>query len=130
MAFPKITWNDGAGHCGTVLFQLPPVQHPYVWVEAVRTDKVSTAGVKQSCWFRNDEFFDLNLQAVQLGDEIASFDGFMRNCALQGGEFNYYPDADINQFTTYTLEGTTWKPAFMCFQYFKFQLQLRKVVQG
>ena len=64
-----------------------------------------------------------------MGEDIAAFDAFM-TYALQGGDFSWYPDADVDQHTLYTLEDTTWKPDFAVFQYFKFTLNFRKEVAG
>lgn len=129
MAYPKITWNDGAGHVGTVLFQLPPTSKPYTSKAATRTDTFSTSGVKQSVWLRTDELMPIVMQLVQVGDDIAAFDAFM-TYALEGGDFSWYPDADVNTSALYTLDDTSWKPEFACFQNFKFTLNLRKEVMG
>ncbi len=129
MAYPKITWNDGAGNIGTVLFQLPPTSKPYKSYAATRTDTLSTSGVKQSVWLRTDSLMPLVMEYVQIGDDVEAFDTFMQY-ALQGGEFNFFPDADIDESDVYTLDDTSWKPEFALFQYFKFVLNCRKAIEG
>lgn len=134
MAFPKITWNDGAGNVGTVLFQLPPTSKPYVWKRPLRTDVYSTAGVRESSWLRTDELLAIVMNYLTVAgdrDDVADFDAFM-DYAMQGGAFNYFPDADIDQSDIYALDpsNTDWKPEFASFQLFKFTLTFRKEVQG
>jgi hypothetical protein len=129
MAYPKITWNDGINPPGTVLFQLPPTSKPFKSLTATRTDVYSTAGVKQSVWLRTDRLMPILMNYVQVGDDIAAFDAFME-WALEGGQFNWFPDADIDNSFLYTLEDTTWKPEFAILQYYKFTLNFRKVVLG
>ena len=82
-------------------------------------------------FLRTDQRLSIMMNYVAIGDDVAAFDTFM-DYAMQGGPFNYFPDADVNQSDVYALDPSTtdWKPEFACFQYFKFTLTFRKEVAG
>lgn len=128
MAFPKITYNDGAAQ--TLPFYLPPIGKPFAWRDAVRHDSVSSGGVKQTAVERVDEFLEINMAFVEPTDDIAAWHAFM-TWAILGGEFEYFPDADVDVSDTYTLEDTTWKAERAAArQWYKFKLKFRKAVAG
>lgn len=127
MANPKIMYTDSNDEAQALLFRYPPVKKPGSWLGAVRTDTIATAGDKQSWHFRTDEFLDLNMAYVEIGEDFDAWDQFLR-FALTGDEFEYYPDADVDVHFTCTLEDTDFKPDFVAYGLRQFQLKLRKAV--
>ena len=129
MAYPKITYTDSNGP-ETLQFQLPPTGKPYVWLEAARTDTLSTSGVKQSMTKNVAEYLEITMQYAAIGDDMDGWTRFLRY-SLLGGPFIYYADGDIDQISAnYTLEDTSFKPAFVCMGFQKFALKFRKLVTG
>lgn len=127
MAFPKIVWVDDTSTENELLFTYPPVQKPASDDrEGTRHDSISISGLKQSVLERIDVFKNLQMDFVPTDDAVA-WEAFME-FALGGGTFDYYPDADVVHFTTYTLEDTDWKPKRNFHLIDKFTLRLRKVV--
>jgi hypothetical protein len=124
MAFPKITYNNGTAQ--TLTFTYPPVAKPGVDdLEQQRTDSISLSGLKQSISVRTDDFFNLQMDFVPIAD-LPAWQQFMQY-ALTGVQFQYYPDASIGVFTTFTLEDTKWLPTRAFFGTAKFKLRFRKV---
>lgn len=121
MAYPKIVYNTT-----TLLFSFPPVDKPGAnELVAERHDSYSTSGLKQSVWERTDEYLELQMKFVPQTD-LAAWTAFLQ-WALQGNSFYYYPDADVDSFTTFTLDDTSWKPGFNFKTISKFTLRMRKV---
>jgi hypothetical protein len=123
---PKIEYNPGAG---TVVlnFTFPPVQKSGAPdYEADRTDSFSISGLKQSVFKRTDEFLPLQFDFVPLAD-LPAWESFLQ-FALAGGLFNYFPDATLAHFTTYTLDDTKWLPKRNFRGITKFSIRLRKVI--
>lgn len=130
MGYPRITYTDDSGAAQTVTFQLPPTKKPYAWKSAVRTDNISTCGVRQTIVQRIERFLEINLDCVDQGDDIAQWDAFT-DYALEGGEFAYFADGDIDVSKTYTLEDTDWKAQrAQVKQSYTFTLKFREAVAG
>jgi hypothetical protein len=124
MAFPKITYNNGT--LQTLNFTYPPVAKPGTDdLEQQRTDSISLSGLKQSISIRTDDFFTLQMDFVPQAD-LPAWKLFMQ-WALAGNSFQYYADASINVFDTFTLEDTKWTPTRAFFGTAKFKLRFRKV---
>src|SRR5882724_4196130 len=113
MAYPKIIYAPSAGP--TVLaFTYPNVGKPESpdtgagdEMDAVRHDTITCSGLKQSILERIDVFKTLQMDNVPMAD-LAAWRTFL-NYALQGGQFDYYPDAsDDFTFDTWTLEDMKW----------------------
>lgn len=134
MALPKIRWP--AGGANNLIFAFEPIRVPGFDRAAEREDALSTGGVKQSILIRKDEFLRLNVTLVPEGTsaaagELGAWDDFMKNHALDGKEFDFFPDKDQAGFTVYTLEDTTWRPQLQVrgpTRRFEFQVTFRKKV--
>jgi hypothetical protein len=125
VAFPKIIYPSGGGT--TLTFLTPARFVPYKVYEAVRHDNVASAGTRETVWERNDTFQEFEMEYVRSGSDIAAWDSFIQS-ALQGTTFDYYPDASLGSFTTYTLEDNTWNAAFKQLGIYTFKLRFRKRV--
>lgn len=123
---PKIQYNPGTGVV-TLNFSYPPMQKAGAPdLEATREDSFSISGLKQSVFERIDEFLPVQIDFVPLAD-LPLWQSFIR-FALTGGLFNYFPDATVAHFTTYTLEDMKWLPKRNMRGYAKFSFRMRKVV--
>jgi hypothetical protein len=121
---PKFSYNAGAGQVD-FLPTYPAVQKtPYGPLVAARHDSFTSEGDKQSLTERIDTMLDLNFTYVPQSD-MAGWNAFF-SWALAGNQFTYYPDhTNAAVYADYTLEDTDWKPKFLAFQYFSFQMHLR-----
>jgi hypothetical protein len=127
VAYPKIVYVDQFAATQTLQMNLPPTKKPYSWLEREGSDSYSTAGIQQAITLRVDEFFEINLENVEQGDEIAAWDSFMRWMLFYNGEFDYFPDSDIDTSMRCTIDDKKFKPEFDKRRY-KFKLTFRKVV--
>lgn len=106
MAYPKIVYPSGGGT--TLTFQVPPRFVPSWAKAAIRTDSISTAGVKQVILQRIEDFLEFTMEWIAAGSDRDAWKSFL-DYALQGGNFDYYPDASQGGHTTYTLENQDLK---------------------
>ena len=128
MALPKITYTSvGSGSVSTLSFQRPPRFVAAYNRAAARHDNVSTAGARETIVERVDEFLELTLERVSQGSDVDAWNAFMQN-ALQGVEFNYFPDQNQPSFTSFTLEDTDWRADYRSLGEFTFRVKFRKVV--
>lgn len=94
---------------------------------AVRSDSITTSGIKQSVTERIDTFLDLQFANVPESD-LGTW-SVMMGFLLEGVQFDYYPDAtDQLTYTPYTLEDKTFAPKWVSFKNYSVTLRLRKFV--
>jgi hypothetical protein len=128
LELPKITYIPVAGGAVlTLLFQRPPRRLAAYNRAAVRHDNVSTAGAKEVVVERVDDFLELEMEFVGKGSDVDAWNAFMAE-ALQGIEFNYFPDQNQADYTTYTLEDTDWKAGYQVLANYSFSVKFRKVI--
>jgi hypothetical protein len=128
---PSFSYNPGSG---LVTFSptYPPVHKPGPQdgtsdeLEAQRVDSITMSGKKQVFYIRTDIFRVLEFTSVPFADFV-NWSPFMA-WAVSGGQFDYYPDATLPAFTSYTLEDTSWKPKFAFMGVSGFTLQMRQLV--
>src|SRR5580765_5853190 len=106
---PKITY-PASSPTTTLNFAFPPVEKPMPFgnegdeLEAVRNDSITLSGLRQSMYYRTDEFKHLILKYVDIPSEMDDWKAFILY-ALQGGSFLYYPDAtDTGTYDEWLLE--------------------------
>lgn len=128
MAYPRIIYN------GTILdFTYPPTKKagPHDGngdrLEAQRSDSITLSGIKQAIWWRTDRIRVFNMEFVP-NDDLAAWKEFF-NFALTGETWDYYPDADLGDSETFTLEDTQWPPAFSVKGLSSFKFEGRIVVE-
>jgi len=126
MAFPKIIYDPGTGAV-TLQFLRPARMIPGSQLAAVRHDNIASSGVREAIWERTDEFLEFTMQWVGVGADATAWDTFMR-WALQGGTFDYYPDADVGSSSTYVLEDTDFNAAYKVPGQYTFKAKFRKWV--
>ena len=124
MSFPKIVYNPGTG-AATLEFLRPPRRVPAYFQVAARRDNLSSSGVRESVVERVDNFLELEMEWVGIGADVQEWESFM-DYALQGGPFEYYPDASIINFTSYVLEDTTWDAAYKGPGQYTFRVKFRQ----
>ncbi len=125
MAYPKIVYNSGV----VLNFTYPPINKPNQdELDAERSDTDTIAGARQSVWWRTDVYKTIQVEYVPHidGDDWAVFFDW----AVQGQPFDYYKDADLPNYATYTMEGNNWKSTFNFKEHDKFTLKMRKVVDS
>lgn len=128
MSYPKITYTPPAGGTTqTLMFQRPPRFVAAFNRVATRHDNLSTAGVKEVVVERVDDFLELTMEYVSLGSSVAAWAAFMAE-ALQGAQFNYFPDAALGDVTSYTLEDTDFVAEYKAVGEYTFKVKFRKVV--
>jgi hypothetical protein len=127
LAIPKIVYTLVSGAV-TLNFTYPPVQKAGTNdLSAQRADAISLSGRKQTWWTRTDEFFILTMEYADIASDMPLWDAFIQY-ALMGGTFDYYPDATLLTFSTFTLEDTDFNPKFNFRSIAKFTLKLREYV--
>ena len=126
MSYPQIVYPFG-NSTATLTFLRPATKVPAYSQKAVRHDNVASSGVRESILERVDNFLDFDMEWVGLGADVTAWAQFMAY-ALQGGEFQYYPDASQVGFTNYWLEDTDWDAAYRSPGQFTFHLRFRQVV--
>jgi hypothetical protein len=124
--FPKIVYDAGAGPV-TLQFLAPVTMVPGTDLIAVRHDNIASSGVRETILERIDEFLEFTMQRIVIGADLAAWDAFMRY-ALQGGTFDYYPDAELPDFSVYTLEETGYNAAYKWPAWYTFKTKFRKWV--
>jgi hypothetical protein len=128
LTLPKITYTAiGGSSPSTLTFQRPPRFVAAYNRLATRHDNISTAGVKEVLVERVDNFLEITLEWVAIGSDVNAWDTFMQN-AVQGVQFNYFPDATQAAYTTYTLEDTNWKAEYKQLGQYTFKLLFRQVI--
>lgn len=85
-------------------FKRPNRFLPRYLKEAVRHDTIASGGAKQSILERLDQFLEFDMPWIAEGADAGAWEAFLDH-ALAGGEFDYYPDADLPALTRYTLEN-------------------------
>lgn len=128
MAWPQITYYVGSSLV-TLPFVYPPRNVAAYNAVATRHDNIASSGVRESILERIDNFLEIEMRTVLSGSDVQNWNEFMQY-ALAGGQFNYYPDASQGSFTSYWLEGTTWKAAYASPGIYSFKLKFRQVVSG
>jgi hypothetical protein len=124
-------YDAGAGPVA-LLFTYPPVEKPGPHDgngddrQAQRIDSVTLSGRKQIFHVRTDKFRTLTMKNVP-NEDLAAWAAFI-DWAITGGQFDYYADADVGTFTTYTLEDMEWKPQRAFIGFVSFELQMRQFV--
>ncbi len=126
MAYPKIVYNPGTG-ATTLQFLRGPRKVPAYFQAATRHDNVASSGVRESVFERVDSFLELEMEYVALGPDVSAWASFFAY-ALQGGSFQYYPDASQTSFANYWLEDTTWNAAYEVPGQFTFKMKFRHVI--
>jgi len=128
LILPKITYTAIGGSSPSTLSFLRPPRFVAAYNRlATRHDNISTAGVKEVLVERVDNFLEITLEWVAIGSDVNAWDTFMQN-AVQGVQFNYFPDATQAAYTTYTLEDTTWKAEYKQLGQYTFKLLFRAVI--
>lgn len=123
MAYPKIVYD-----ATELVFTYPPVSKPGADERQVeRFDTIADSGVKQSVYLRTDIFRTLEMRTVPQTDSGDWEDFFA--WAEQGERFDYYPDAAVASYETFTLEDTSWNPKYTMRGHDKFTMRMRKVVE-
>lgn len=107
MAYPKIIYNPVTPT--TLTFTFPPVSKPMADDRiAQRTDSTTLSGLRQSVFERTDTMKVLQMDNVPIED-MDDWAAFI-DWAVQGGEFDYYPDSSSSTHTVYTLDDVKWQP--------------------
>jgi hypothetical protein len=126
MSWPAIIYNPGTGPV-TLQFQRPARFQCAFNYQAVRHDNIASSGVKEPIFERLDTFFDFEMEWVGIGADVNAWNSFMVY-ALQGGQFQYFPDASQSAYTNYWLEDTNWTAAYKCPGQYTFKMKFRQVV--
>lgn len=126
MANPQITYYSGSSLMA-LYFSYPPRNVAAYHSAAVRHDNVASSGVRESILERIDNFLEIEMQTVLIGADVAAWNSFMQY-ALEGGQFDYYPDSSQSVSTAYWLEDTTWRADYKAPGLYSFKLRFRQVV--
>lgn len=147
---PKITYPASAP-VTTLVFTYPPVEKPFGptndgdEIEAVRNDSITLSGLRQSMYYRTDEFKHLIMSNVPIAD-MPAWKAFF-NFAQQGDSFLYYPDSTLSGYDEWWDEdsggsnrssssssssssSTNWAPKYVVRGLASFELVMRKVPGG
>jgi hypothetical protein len=96
-SLPPTSWGT------TLTFRYPPRFKPSFADESIRHDNIASSGVMEVVYERTDDFLEFDVEWVAAEDQ-AAWQSFLAY-ALTGGAFDYYADANVNSFVTYTFEN-------------------------
>lgn len=127
MILPQITYTDETGP-RTLTFVYPPTSKPAYDKSATRTDTFSTAGSRQTVVQRVNEKLPISMLNILWGDDVDAWKQFL-DWANQGGEFEYYPDAenDADHSTCFLVE-TDVSLVYVSFGIFSFTGTFQKEI--
>jgi hypothetical protein len=125
---PKLIYDPGSGTT-TVNPTYPNIQKPYMDnFEATRHDSTTTDGTRQSMLERVDRIRPINFENVPWTD-LPMWESFFAY-AIQGGNFQYYPDGTATAFATWQLVDDKITPTFVAIGLSKFTMNMRLVPGG
>lgn len=125
---PQIIYDPGTGRV-TLSFTYPDVQKPMAQpLQATRHDSFSSSGIRQCMLERVDTLKNVQVENIPWTD-MPAWQAFF-NYAIQGGDFEYYPDATSGEFQTWELADDKFDPKFNSFGLSKLSMQLRLVPGG
>ncbi len=123
---PKFTFNPGSGDIDLIP-TWPPTGKTPPERQAVRTDSLTSTGLKQSINERTDLINTLNFTTVPESD-LDDWQTFI-DFAVAGNAFQYYPDhTQLSNFAVYSLVDTDWNPQRVAFQTYSFTLKIRQEI--
>jgi len=126
MANPQIIYNPGTGPVTLTILRPMRFQCAYDY-EAKRHDNIASSGVREAILERIDTFFNFTMEWVGIGADVDAWNDFMLY-ALQGGQFQYYPDSASADYSNYWLEDTNWNAAYKAPGQYTFKMRWRQVV--
>jgi hypothetical protein len=122
----KFTYNNGSPQSLTPAYA-PINKLPVDAMSAVRHDSFTRVGQEQFVTERVDRVFDLEFKVVPQA-QISDWETFITH-AINGGQFEFYPDATSEIHATCHLVDTEWTPKRGGAPgIFTFTLKIRKVV--
>ena len=125
---PRIIYDPGTGTT-TVSPTYPNIQKPYMDnFEATRHDSTTSDGTRQSMLERVDRIRPINFESVPWTD-LPMWEAFF-SYAIQGGNFQYYPDSTATAFQTWQLVDDKITPTFVAIGLSKFVMNMRLVPGG
>jgi hypothetical protein len=102
--------------------------------QAVRHDNIASSGVRETIYERTDTFLEFTMEWVSsnpivsgLASDLDNWNTFV-TYALQGGQFQFFPDSALSAYTNYWLEDTNWKPGYKEPGQYTFKMRWRLVV--
>jgi len=95
---------------------------------AVRSDSITTSGLRQSVLSRIDRTLTLEFPNIPESD-LSDWDAFI-GWILAGNQFQYYPDASLTNNNYYQVVDTELRPEWTSIQNYKLTLNLRRVVSA
>jgi hypothetical protein len=95
---------------------------------AVRSDSISSSGLRQSITERIDRVLTLEFPVIP-EEDLNDWDAFI-SWILAAGQFDYYPDSSSGSHNTYQVVDTDLGPERVGYQLYKITLNLRRVVSA
>ena len=125
---PRIVYETDFGAI-TLDFTYPDVQKPMTDpLQATRHDSITSSGLRQTMLERVDTLKNLELANIAWAD-LPALGEFMA-FAVQGGSFQFYPDATQTAYQTWELLDDNFDPRFSARGLSKCTLKLRLVPGG
>ncbi len=106
MALPKIVYDAGAG-----AVTLQCVRGPAgfgCWAKARVHDNVATSGLRERVFEETDLFISFTMPALRVGEDYGAWAAFAA-WAMQGGQFEFYPDGAQAEKHHCVDEGDGWE---------------------
>lgn len=126
---PRIRYNDGSGSVDLVP-TYPPTKKPYMDdLKAVRHDSFSSSGIRQSMLERVDTIKHVEMENIPWADLPTLWQPFM-TFAIEGGQFEFFPDSTATAFATYELVEDQITPTFSSRGLSKISFTIRLVPGG
>jgi hypothetical protein len=126
MSNPQIIYNPGTGPVTLTIVRPMRFQCAYDY-QSVRHDNIASSGVREAIFERIDTFLNFTMEWVGIGADVEAWNAFM-SYALEGGQFQYFPDGSQPAYANYWLEDTNWKAAYKSPAQYTFKMKWRLVV--
>lgn len=95
MGLPKIVYDPGTGAVELEFLRGP--QRFQCGYSTRAHDNLATSGIRERVLEGNDILISFNMPHLGIGDDLPEWAAFMK-WALGGGQFDFYPDADLPDY--------------------------------
>jgi hypothetical protein len=107
MGLPKIIYDAGSGDV-TVQFVRGPQNFRCYWKSRVH-DNVATSGLRERVTEGHDMMIAFEMRHIRISDDFDDWSAFML-WALDGGEFEFYPDGEETDYYHLVSDDEGWEP--------------------
>ena len=127
MALPKIVYDAGAGNV-TLQFVRGP-QRFQCGYQTRAHDNLATSGIRERVLEGNDILIAFGMVHMRVEGDLPEWSAFMK-WALGGGQFDFYPDADLPDYYHCVSDDEGFAPQWTAPGQYGAEFRLRVVPDG